>query len=359
MEHAIILAGGRGERFWPLSRRNRPKQLLPIISEKSMLEMTCERVRPLFSPERMWVVTGEEIGDAVRSRCAEYEGINILVEPSSNNTCLAIGWAAVELAKRDPNATLVVLSADHAIDPQSTFLRVLKEGVRLAQSEPSLVTIGITPTRAETGYGYIELGPHFATSDGIASYQVDAFNEKPDRDTAQEYYYDRRHLWNAGIFVWTVESLFATLEKHQPAIYQALSKYRKTIGTPRQAESLIELYSTTECISIDNAVLEHADNVLVIKADMVWDDVGSWLALQRLKEASADNNVVVGSAAALESYDMTIYNESDDLVCTFGVCDLVVVSTGGVTMVAHKSRIDDIKALIERLKSEEKWESYL
>jgi mannose-1-phosphate guanylyltransferase len=324
-----------------------------------MLETTIERVAPMFAPERTWLVTGQEISDAVKSCRGDIPETNILTEPSSNNTCLAIGLAVVEIAERDPDATLVVLSADHAIKPQETFLKVLREGVRLAQSEPSLVTIGITPTRPETGYGYIELGAHFATSDGIASYQVDAFREKPDRDTAQEYYFDRRHLWNAGIFVWTAQSLLDALEKHRPAIFTALQTYSKTIGKPAQPTALTEMYAAAECISIDNAILEFADNVLVIKADIVWDDVGSWLALQRLMDASAGNNLLVGETVVLDSFDMTIYNESDDLVCTYGVTDLVVVRTNGVTMVAHKSRIDEIKALIEHLQSDKKWESYL
>lgn len=359
MEHAVILAGGRGERFWPLSRRRRPKQLLPIVTNKSMLETTIERVAPMFPPERMWLVTGQEITDAVKACRGEIPESNVLTEPSSNNTCLAIGWATVEITERDPDATLVVLSADHAIKPQETFLKVLHEGVRLAQSEPSLVTIGITPTRPDTAYGYIELGAHFATSEGIASYQVDAFREKPDRDTAQEYYFDRRHLWNAGIFVWTAQSLLDAMEKYRPGVFTALQAYGKAIGKPSQGSALTELYATTECISIDHAILEFADNVLVIRADMMWDDVGSWLALQRLKHSTLDNNLMVGDAVALDSYDMTIYNESDDLVCAYGVTDLVVVRTKGVTMVAHKSRVDDMKNLIEHLRSDERWEPYL
>jgi mannose-1-phosphate guanylyltransferase len=359
VEHAVILAGGRGERFWPLSRRGRPKQLLPITSDKTMLEATIDRIAPAFPPDRIWIVTGEEIGDAVRTCVPNLSGSHVLAEPSSNNTCLAIGWAAVELSVRDPDAVLVILSADHAIEPPATFLRVVQEGIRLARSEPHLITIGITPTRAETGYGYIELGAHFATSDGIASYQVEAFREKPDRNTAQDYYFDRRHLWNAGIFVWTAKTLLTALKEHQPEIHAALMLYGKAIGSPRQAEALKELYATSSCISIDKAVLEHAGNVVVIKADIAWDDVGSWLALGRLKKMGADHNVIVGPAFPLHSFDLTIYNETDDLICTLGVSDLVIVRTGDITFVAHKSRIDEIRDLTDRLRSEERWQSYL
>ena len=324
-----------------------------------MLEATIDRIAPVFPAERTWIVTGEEIGDAVRKCLPGFAADNILAEPSSNNTCLAIGWAAVELAARDPEATLVILSADHAIEPASTLLRVLKEGIRLAKTEPHLITIGITPTRAETGYGYIELGTHFATSDGIASYQVEAFREKPDRNIAQDYYFDRRHLWNAGIFVWTAKTLLAALKEHQPDTHAALMEYSKSIGTARQNEALKTLYATASCISIDKAVLEHAGNVIVIKADIAWDDVGSWLALARLKKMGAEHNVIVGKAFGLHSFDLTIYNETDDLICALGVSDLVIVRTGQITFVAHKSRIDEIRELTEKLKSDGRWEAYL
>lgn len=359
MEHAVILAGGRGERFWPLSRRGRPKQLLPITSEKTMLEATIDRIAPDFTSDRIWVVTGEEIATAVRNCVPGVPAKNILAEPSSNNTCMAIGWSAVELAAIDPNATLVILSADHAIEPAATLRRVLKEGARLANSEPHLVTIGITPTRAETGYGYIELGPHFASSDGISSYQVEAFREKPDRNTAQDYYFDRRHLWNAGIFVWTAKTLLNALREFQPAMHAALMEYSKSIGKPHQPEALRELYAATPCISIDKGVLEHAGNVVVIKADVAWDDVGSWLALARLKKGGPEHNVIVGQAYPLHSFDVTIYNETDDLICALGVSDLVIVRTGNITFVAHKSRIDEIRELTDKLKAEGRWEEFL
>ena len=324
-----------------------------------MLEATIDRIAPDFPPERIWVVTGEEIGGAVRDCVPSVPPANVLAEPSSNNTCLAIGWAAIELVAKDPGATLVILSADHAIEPAATLRRVLKEGVRLASSEPYLITIGITPTRAETGYGYIEIGSHFATSEGIASYQVEAFREKPDRNTAQDYYFDRRHLWNAGIFVWTARALLDSLRAHQPQIYAALTRYSKSIGTRGQPEALKELYATTSCISIDKALLEHANNVIVIKADLAWDDVGSWLALGRMKKGGPEHNVIVGQAYAMHSFDLTIYNESDDLICALGVSDLVIVRTGSITFVAHKSRIEEIRDLTDRLKAEGRWDAYL
>lgn len=359
MEHAIILAGGRGERFWPLSRRGRPKQLLPILSNQSLLEATIERIAPAFPPERIWIVTGDEIKDAVRERCTNLPAVNILTEPKSNNTCLAIGWPAIELAATDPEAVMIVLSADHAINPPSMFLRVVNEGIRLAKSEPSLVTIGITPTRAETGYGYIETGSHFATADGIASYEVERFTEKPDRETAQEYYFDRRHYWNAGIFVWTARSLLEALAKYQPAMHEALKRYARAIGTPDQSKALADLYDSTTCISIDHGVLEKADNVLVIKADISWDDVGSWRALERLNPSEGENNVLIGDTLTLHSFNMTVYNETTDLVCLMGVSDLVVVRTDNVTFITHKSRLDDMRDVIDQLKSDERYQKYL
>ncbi|HWO57494.1 MAG TPA: sugar phosphate nucleotidyltransferase [bacterium] len=356
MDHAVILAGGHGERFWPLSRRQRPKQLLPILGDQSLLETTIERIKPDFPAERTWVVTSEEIGHAVQERVTYLPKENVLMEPRGCNTALAIGWAAVEIARRDPEATLVVLSADHAIEPAAMLRRILREGIRLAKAENNLVIIGINPSRPETGYGYIELGPHFASADGINSYQVETFREKPDRTTAQDYYYGRRHLWNAGIFVWTVKTLLEALEKHCPGVYQPLAQYRKS-GRDRQA--LAKLYETAERIPIDVAVLERASNVVAIKADLAWDDVGSWLALSRLRKADVDNNVLVGRVVEMETFDTTVYNDTDDLICAFGVSDLVVVRTDKAILVAHKSRIDEIKRLMERLKSDPQWEPYL
>jgi len=359
MVHAVILAGGAGERFWPLSRRSRPKQLLPLLGDRSMIEMTIDRISPDIPADRTWVVTGQEIGAAVCERLMQIPKQNILEEPRGNNTCLAIAWAAAELRRRDPDATLVVLSADHAISPVETLRRVLREGVRLAESDDHLITVGITPTRPETAYGYIELGPIFAKTDGITSYQVERFAEKPDRPTAQDYYYDRRHLWNSGMFVWTARALLDALSKHAPGVNTPLMDYIRKSGTGPNNGALQELYDTAECISIDIAVLERADNVVVIQADLAWDDVGSWLALQRLSHKDSHSNVVRGNAVSLETFDTTIYNDSDDLVCAFGVSDLVVVRTGRSVMVAHKSRIDEMKQLMEEIKSDPSWEEYL
>lgn len=357
MDHAVILAGGHGERFWPLSRRKRPKQLLPIIGDQSLLETTIERIKPDFPAERIWIVTSEEIGKAVQESVKFVPKENVLMEPRGCNTALAIGWAAVEIARKDPEATLVVLSADHAIEPATMLRRILREGMRLAKAEENLVIIGINPTRPETGYGYIELGPHFASSDGINSYQVETFREKPDRTTAQDYYYGRRHLWNAGIFVWTIKALMQALEQHAPGVFQPLAEYRKSSGKDKKA--LTQLYDTAEKVPIDVAILERASNVVAIKGDLAWDDVGSWLALSRLRKADSNNNVSVGKVVELETYDATVYNDSDDLVCAFGVSDLVIVRTDKAVLVAHKSRIDEIKRLMEHLKSDERWQDYL
>lgn len=356
MDHAVILAGGHGERFWPLSRRQRPKQLLPILGDQSLLETTIERIKPDFPAERTWVVTSEEIGHAVQERVTYLPKENVLMEPRGCNTALAIGWAAVEIARRDSEATLAVLSADHAIEPAAMLRRILREGIRLAKAENNLIIIGINPTRPETGYGYIELGPHFASSDGINSYQVETFREKPDRTTAQDYYYGRRHLWNAGIFVWTVKALLEALEQHCPGVYTPLAEYRKS---SRDKQALARLYDAAEKLPIDVAVLERATNVVAIKGELAWDDIGSWLALSRLRKADIDNNVLVGKIVEMETYDSTVYNDTDDLICAFGVSDLVVVRTDKAILVAHKSRIDEIKRLMERLKSEPQWEPYL
>jgi len=224
VEYAVIMAGGRGERFWPLSRQARPKQLLPILSEKTLLEETIDRILPLVSLEQIVVVTDRELRDAVLRKIASLGPEHIIAEPYGKNTCLAVGLAAVELLARDPDAVMIVLSSDHLVQPTEKLLEILREGVRIAREGEYLVTIGINPTRPETGYGYIQIGSQFAAERGILSYQVAAFKEKPDRPTAQMYYQDRQHLWNSGMFIWSAQSILHSLASSQPQIHGLLDE---------------------------------------------------------------------------------------------------------------------------------------
>jgi mannose-1-phosphate guanylyltransferase len=359
LNYAVILAGGRGERFWPLSRTEHPKQLLHITSNKTMLQETIDRVKNLIPVERTLVVTGENIKKAILEKVSYLKEENLIVEPEIKNTCLAIGLAAVHLKKIDPSATMVVLSSDHMIEPKDKLQKILEVGIGIATSGEYLITLGVIPSRAETAYGYIEFSELYDSIDGILVYQIKEFKEKPNRIAAQQYYYDRKHLWNSGMFIWTVSTILKALEKHMPQMAREIEIYSKEIGTKNQAEATKRLYRNVENISIDCAVLEKANNALVIKADLIWDDIGNWLALDRVKQKDRDSNVIVGEAKTINTYETTIVNDSKGIIATLGVSDLVIVKTDEIVFVAHKTKVQDVKDLLRDFAGNKEWEKYL
>jgi len=355
----VILAGGKGERFWPLSRSLKPKQLLRISSEKTMLQETIDRMSDFIPIERTVVVAGEEIKNRMLEHVDYLKERNLIVEPQGKNTCLAIGLAAVHLLKKDPEATMVVLSSDHFIKSKEELQRILRVACEVAKKGNFLITLGIVPTRAETAYGYIEFSEPFDTIEDIPIYRIDKFKEKPDRITAQEYYYDRKHLWNSGMFVWTAKSILNGLNLHMPGLYQALEHYSTHIGKDSEKEAKRKLYGEAENISIDFAVLEKAKNVLTIKADLVWDDIGSWLALERIKERDRDNNVILGKVSISNTFETTIVNDSDGVIATLGISDLVIVKTDDIVFVAHKTKVHEVKELLQEFAKDKELEKYL
>jgi len=359
LNYAVILAGGKGERFWPLSRIGHPKQLLEITSNKTMLQETIDRVSDFIPIEKTLIVTGENLKEAILEKVKMLKEKNLVIEPEARNTCLAIGVAAVHLKKINPSATMIVLSSDHYIQTREKLKEVLKVGSEVANQGDYLITLGIVPTRAETAYGYIELADLFTSMEDIPIYRINRFKEKPNRMVAQEYYYDRKYLWNSGIFIWTVDTILKALQRHMPDLYRELDLYSGEIGTKGQEQALKSLYSKAENISIDCAVLEKAENVLTIKADLVWDDIGSWLALERIKERDRMNNVIIGKAQTLATYETTVVNDGPGVIATLGVSDLVIVRTGDIVFVAHKTKAQDIKELLNKFASDKNLEQYL
>jgi len=357
--YGVILAGGRGERFWPLSRIERPKQFLRLTSNKMMLEETIDRVLPLIPRDRIRIVTGEEMRPYILQNCAAISDEHILAEPVGRNTAPAIGLAAAHLAKEDPEAVMVVLSADHLIRPAEKLLKILQAGTAIAAQEDSLITIGIVPTRPETGYGYIKLGDLYKLQDSIPVHYVSGFTEKPRAAVALDYYYSNKYLWNSGMFIWSARAILEAMRKCQPDLGRLLDDYSRHIGTPGQTEACRGLYAEANGISIDFAVLEKADNVLTIKADIIWDDVGDWRALERYKQKDRDNCVIVGDAVTHESFETTIYNDGDGLVATLGVSDLIIVKANHITLVAHRTRSQDIKQLLAKINESEEYRKYL
>lgn len=359
MIHAVILAGGRGERFWPLSRAQRPKQLLHLISDKTMLQETIDRILPIIPLERLLVVTGESMVEPILKELPDLTLDNILSEPFGRNTCLAIGLAAIHIKQTDPDGVMIVLSADHIIRPAEKLHELILAGAEIAAEDDKLVTIGIDPTRPETGYGYIKLADQYKAVGNTAVFEVEAFTEKPDQPVAQEYYFGRKHLWNSGMFIWSVDTILNAINKCISDTGQGLDKYAPSIGTTDELKSRLELYNKSDKISIDFAVLENAENVVTIKGDIVWDDIGSWNALERYKDRDHEHNVIVGNSLAVNSYENTVYNADDGLVVTLGVSDLVVVKTKEIVFVAHKAHVNDVKQMLADLGQDDENKKFL
>lgn len=359
MIHGVILAGGKGERFWPLSREEHPKQLLRLISSKTMLQETIDRILPLIPSERILVVTSEDIVSPILDEITSLKKENILAEPFGRDTCLAIGLAAKHLQKDDSEAIMVVLSADHIIQPAEKLIDIISVGAEIAKEEDRLITIGINPTRAETNYGYIKMAKPYKVFGGISVYEVEGFTEKPKPLIANEYYYGHKHLWNSGMFIWSVDSILKAISFCQPETAAALDEYAVSIGTNKENEALKTLYGKCDPISIDFAILENAENVLAIRGDIVWDDVGSWNALERYKDKDQENNVVIGDARLLNTYETTIYNDSDGIIVSLGVSDLVIVKTRDIVLVAHKTQVNDVKKILAEFTEDDSMKKYL
>ncbi len=359
MIHVAIIAGGKGERFWPFSTRENPKQLLKIASDKTMLEETLDRVSDFVPLERTVIVTGENIRKQIVDRHPTIKDSNILAEPFGKNTCLAVGFAAIHLFKKDPEGVMVVLSADHFIRPKERLIDILRFGAAIAERDDVLITIGINPTRPETGYGYIELGEQYDSFDGLISFKVKQFKEKPNRTLAQQYYIGRMHMWNSGMFIWSTKAILNAISRCKPEMHRLLIEYGETIGTAGELKARQELFERAEGVSIDVGVLEEANNVVVIKADLIWDDIGSWLALERISSKDKDNNVSIGDTILHESFEISAVNAGEGILATLGISDLVVVKTDSVVLVAHKTRVNDIKTLLARMKDDPRYDKYL
>lgn len=348
MLHAVILAGGSGTRFWPLSRRARPKQFLRIGGERTLLQATAERCEGLLPRSRLWVVTGEAHAAETWRQLPKVQRDHVLIEPCGRNTAPCIGLAAVQLLARDPNAVMLVMPADHLIRTTDQFQRSVEQAVRIvARSPEALVLFGATPTYPATGFGYIRRGTALAGESSV--FQVDAFREKPDVATATEFLASRRYFWNCGLFVWHAAAILEEIERHQPEISTRLKRLQVVLGTDRWNDTLAAEFPQMPSISIDVAVLEKSEHVCVVPADFTWDDVGSWQALARLLSADADGNTVEGRFCALDTHGCIIRSETDHLIAAYGVRDLIIVQTPDATLIANKHDESAMRHLLAEL----------
>ena len=341
--HVVLLAGGQGTRFWPVSRAARPKQLLPIVSDRTMVQETVARLHPLVAADRVWVVTGREHADEIRRQLPEVSPDRVVVEPMGRNTAAAIGLAACLIARDDPNATMIVLPADHHVKDGEELRRTFARAAEVAHAEPSLVTIGISPTSPETGYGYIERGAEM----GQGAWRVARFREKPDVATAEAFVASGRFFWNSGMFVWRASVILDELARHLPETHRKLVDIVAAWG---DADAFARGYAAIADASIDYGVLEKATNVAVVAGEFDWDDIGSWTALARHWPADAHGNVARGRVLALDSRGNLVSTEKR-VAALVGVEDLIVVETADAVLVCRRDRAQDVKRVIDELRS--------
>lgn len=350
MLHAVIMAGGSGTRFWPKSRRNRPKQLLRLFGDATMLQQTVERIAPEVPPERTWIITGSDQADAVRSQLPALPVDHVVAEPCPRDTAPCVGLAAAIVARTDPDATMIVMPADHVIEPRELFLKTVRVALSVIDADPTaFVTFGIKPTRPETGYGYIERGALLGTPEGIALHQVKQFREKPDRATAEQFLAAGNFAWNSGIFIWRAQAILDALRNHRPNLAEILARIAPSLGTSRQDEVLAREFPQMEKIPIDKAVMEKAANVRVLEVVYKWSDVGDWRAIAELQGADEHGNTIQGPVHMVDTKDSIVIADDGQLIATLGLEDVVVVQSGGCTLVAQKEHLDQLRRVVEKL----------
>jgi len=344
---AVIMAGGRGERFWPRSRMAKPKQFLNLIGKKTMLQLTVERIQGLVGISDTYIVAGLEFKDTIMEQVPELPEENIIIEPFGRDTAAAIGLAALTLGRKNPREVMIVLPADHYIGNVRNFQEVLRSAVAVAAKGEKIITLGITPHSPETGYGYINCGQLADTIAGIPAYRAVRFLEKPDYARALELLSSGDYLWNSGMFVWRIDMIRKKIEKHIPSLAEGLKEIESSLGTDRYPKKIDKVYSELPKVSIDYGIMERADNVLVIPCDFGWDDIGNWNALEKYDEKDELGNVLHGQGVLLDT--LNTYIISNKTVALLGVKNLIIVNDHDSLLICHKSRTQEIKKVVQAL----------
>jgi mannose-1-phosphate guanylyltransferase len=347
--YALIMAGGVGSRLWPLSRQKSPKQVLPLMGDRSMFAMAVERLQPLMTPDDVLVVVGEEQVDLLKAEGTGIPDRNYVVEPAGRGTAPAIALSALALRRRDPDAIMAVLTADHFIGDDEGFREVLKAACAVA-AQNYLVTLGITPSAPATGYGYIERGQHLLQANDYAAYKVTAFREKPDLVTAKHFVTSGRHSWNSGMFVWKVSRFLDELSRTMPEFHQQLRLIDAALGTPDADRVLRAVWQDVQPQTVDYGVMEKARDVAVIPAEFGWNDVGSWATLLEILDNDEQGNVIRHAQHVGVDTSNTLVFGHDRLVATIGLHDLIVIDTGDAVLICPKDRAQDVKKIVDDLK---------
>jgi mannose-1-phosphate guanylyltransferase len=342
--YAVIMAGGRGERFWPLSTDFIPKPFIPLLGPSTLIQQTVERLLPLLPPDRMFLSIGESHREIAGRQLPQIPPENFIVEPVGRDTAACLGFCALHLERRDPDGTMLAVAADHYIADAEAYIRTLQKGINALPGATGVV-FGISPSRPETGYGYIHAGPPGALAGDLA---VLRFVEKPDAERARQYMAAGDYYWNSGIFLWRNDTLLGLLRTHMPELYRGLDAMRSLIGRDATRAELHRVFATLPRISIDFGVAEKASGLRLVPAEFAWDDIGNWGALERALPRDHAGNVALGRNVALDASGCITYSDAG-AVAIFGVSDLIVVQALGRVLVCPKDRAADLKRLIAAL----------
>lgn len=347
--YAVILAGGRGERFWPMSTARQPKQLLSLVGNRPLIAAAVDHIQRLIAPNRIFIITNADLIGPTRRALPGFPRRNIIGEPMGRDTAAAVTLGAAFIKARDPKGVFCVLTADHVIGDLVVFRRTLKEAFIMAARTKYLLTIGIPPTCPSTAFGYIEASRPIHHTGHTSFVKVKRFVEKPDQATAARYLKTGRFFWNSGMFVWSLDTFQEALARFQPPLRALMNHIVPALTTPRFTRLLKAEYKQLKKISIDYAIMEKADNIVMAKGAFAWDDVGSWSALEHHFDKDTRRNIVIGQAETLDASDNIVMSR-DGLVALIGVNNMVVVRTGKATLVCPKSRAEDVKKIVKILK---------
>jgi len=348
MVYGVIMAGGKGTRLWPEGRKRWPKQLLTLLDERPMIRTAVERLAPLIPPERQLIVTTREYAADIANALPDFPRGNILAEPEGKDTAPCIGWAAVKVLERDPSGVIAVVTADHGITDMAAFLRVLDAAQEVATDEQVVVTIGLVPTRPDTGLGYVRYGEPARTANGLEVYHVERFVEKPSEDRAREYLADGHYLWNSGMFILRAAYVIELFERYLPKHYDLLARILAALGTSLEEEVTRDAYRRFERISIDYGIMEKADSVVVIPGTFGWYDMGTWPALDQVRAGDEQGNITSGDHVGIDTSNCII-RSNGRLIATIGVRDMVIIETPAAVLVCPKDQAQRVKDIVKRL----------
>lgn len=355
--YAMIMAGGGGTRLWPMSRQQTPKQMLPLVEDDSMFATTVKRLFPLFSPDRIYVVTGTAYAKTLQSHAPQIPARNFIIEPYGKDSgpAAALGMAVIQ--KRDPSAVVSVLTADHHIADEAKFRSVLETAYQVAADQDFVVTLGISPSYPSTGFGYIQRGNYLGEMNGFNYYHSVGFKEKPRADLAIEYLRSGRYSWNSGMFIWRAQRAMEEFKRQRPVLHQHLRTIHDTVDTPAYDETVQQVWDKIERISLDYAVMEGVEKMCVIPIDIGWSDVGTWGALYDILDHDRAGNSFRGTADARVNIDtQETFVFSDRLVVTVGVRDVVVIDTEDALLICHADRTQEVKNVVNQLKADDRKE---